>query len=52
MRGLANPPTLLRRHIGGRKDLLCRIDQEECKDPAVTGFGGILQPEWLNLVLV
>ena len=52
MRGLINPPTLLRPHIRGRKDPLHRVDQEEDEDPAVSRFRGILQPEWLDLVLV
>jgi len=51
MRGLGDPP-LLRRHVCGRKHLLCRIDQEENKDPAVTRSGGILQSERLEPVLI
>ena len=52
MRGLVNPPTLLRPHICGRKDPLHRVDQEEDEDPTVTRLHRILQPEWLDLVLV
>ena len=50
--GFSNPPVLLRCHVRGRRDLLRRINQEEDEDPAVTGFGGILQAEWLDLVLI
>ena len=46
------PFALLGRHIRGGKDLLCRIDQEQDEDLVVTWLGGILQTEWLHLVLV
>ena len=52
MQGLGDPLALLRRHICGGEDPLCRIDQEEDEDLAVTRFAGILQVEWLDLVLV
>ena len=52
MHGLGNPFVLLRCHVRSRRDLLGRIDQEEDKDLAVARFGGILQLEWLDLVLV
>ena len=52
MHGLGDPFALLRRHVRGRKDPLCWIDQEEDEDLAVTRPGGILQVEWLNLMLV
>ena len=52
MHGLGNPLALLRCHIRGRKDSLCRIDQEEDEDLAMTRFGGVPQAEWLDLVLV
>ena len=47
-----NPSSLLRRYVRGGKNPLSRIDQEEDEDPAVTRFCGILQSEWLDLVLV
>jgi len=50
--GVDGPFTLLGRHIRGGKDLLCRIDQEQDEGLAVTWLGGILQTEWLHLVLV
>ena len=49
---IGDPFALLRRDVCGGKDLLCRIHQEEDEDLAVTRFGGILQAEWLDLVLV
>jgi len=52
IRGLDNPLTLLGRHVRGRNDLLCRIDQEEDEYLPVAGPGGILQSERLDLVLV
>ena len=52
MHGFGKPLVLLGRHVRSGKDPLCRIDQEEDEDPAVTRFGRVLQPEWLDLVLV
>ena len=49
---LGNPLALLRHHVRGGKDLPCRIDQEKDENLAVTRFGGIVQAEWLDLVLV
>jgi len=49
---LGNPLALLRCNVRGRKDPLCRIDQEEDEDLPVTRFRGILQLEWLDPVLV
>ena len=50
--GFDEPLALLGYHVRGGKDLLRRIDQEEDEDLAVTRFGGILQLEWLDLVLI
>jgi len=50
--GVGDPFVLLGRHVCGGEDPLCRIDQEKDEDLAVTGFGGIFQAEWLDLVLV
>ena len=49
---IGDPFALLRCHVCGGENPLCRIDQEEDEDLAVTRFGGILQAEWLDLVLV
>jgi len=49
---IGDPFALLGRHVRCGEDLPCRIDQEEDEDLAVTWFGGILQAEWLDLVLV
>ena len=50
--GLGSPLALLRPNIGSRKDPMCRVDQEEYEDPAVTRLGGIFQAEWLYTVLI
>ena len=49
---VGNPLLLLRHNIRGGKDLPRGIEQEEDEYLAVTRFGGILQAEWLDLVLV
>lgn len=49
---LGNPLALLGRNIRGRKNPLGWINQEEDEDSSVTGSGGILQVEWLDLMLI
>jgi len=49
---LGNPLALLRPNVGGRRNHMCRIDQEEGKDLAVTRFCRILQAEGLDPMLV
>lgn len=52
MHNLCNPLGLLGRDVRGRRNSLGWIDQEEDQDLSVSGFGGVLQVEWLDLMLI
>lgn len=49
---LRHPIALLGCNIRGGRDLPGRINQEEHKDFPATGFGRVLQLEWLDLMLI